>query len=561
MSNNQGRRNALLGAAMACVIAFGATMSLTTPFASAENLITDFSSKITATSHAHGETVNILPEDVRLWTESEQFNADYLNGLYEYSSLHKEFLHVVNTSNEDLVEIYRQADAFNPVNNVLTWETTLENVTSYMVRVAYDNKFTQCVMKTETSAAATSVMLENPLTGTDYYWQVIATVAGGSKVYSPIFNFTTADSVRTVTVEGVSNTRDLGGYETAYGYVRQGLVYRSARLESATEDGLQTLKNELGIKTDLDLRGKAEANTGKNKENPAEIDNYYPFVTPQYALVGDLGLDSPTHYESVKGIMSVFANAENYPIDVHCAVGRDRTGTIVALLKALLGYAESDIVIDYFTSMFATTGAWEKALTYNNQAMIMNVLTYLNSFEGETLADRTANYLTTKCGVTQAQIDSIRNIMVGNTQVEDVPVYDTFEDEDSYADYAFVTFEKYGTAKVVKAVALGETVAAPFDAGEGYTWTVDGEAFDFATAVTGDVTVKAVKETSYTVTVVSTGAVTAEETVTVGAGEAFDFASLEKSGYDYVVISGDGQVITSLTVSGNTTVNVIYMQR
>lgn len=113
----------------------------------------------------------------------------------------------------------------------------------------------------------------------------------------------------------------------------------------------------------------------------------------------------------------------------------------------------------------------------------------------------------------------------------------------------------------MKAVALGETVAAPFDAGEGYTWTVDGEAFDFATAVTGDVTVKAVKETSYTVTVVSTGAVTAEETVTVGAGEAFDFASLEKSGYDYVVISGDGQVITSLTVSGNTTINVIYMQR
>jgi protein tyrosine/serine phosphatase len=337
-------------------------------------------------------------------------------------------------------------------------------------------------------------------------------------------------------------------------------VYRSARLESVTEDGLQTLKNELGIKTDLDLRGKTEANTAMNKENPAGIDNYYLFVTPQYALAGDLGIDAPAHYESVNGIMSVFADKTNYPIDIHCAVGRDRTGTIVALLKSLLGYAENDIINDYFTSMFATTGAWEKAATYTNQVMIKNVVNYLNTFEGETLADRTANYLITKCGMSQAQIDSIRGIMVGSEEVY-VPVYDTFEDTDNYSGYAFVTFEKFGTQKVVKAVALGETVAAPFEAGEGYTWTVDGQAFDFAMAVSGDITVKAVKANTYDVTVVSTGAVTAEETVTVVEGEAFDFATFEKSGYDFVVISSEGQVITSLTVSENTTINVIYVQR
>ncbi len=552
--------SAFISMIMACATLVGVTSSATMKLGVAENNPIEFSSGITAVSNAHGEEVTILPEDVKLWTESEQFDADYLNGLYEYSGMHKEFLSVVGSSNEELVDIYRQTDVFNPVNNVLTWQSTLENVKSYTVRVAYDNKFTQCVMKVENASIKEGVVLENPLVGTDYYWQVIATMGGGKKVYSPIFDFTTADTMRTVTVDGVSNTRDLGGYETAYGYVQQGLVYRSARLESITKDGLHTLKTELGVKTDLDLRGKSEANSAINRENPAELENYYLYVTPQYALAGELGLDAPIHYENVKNIMTVFANKANYPIDVHCAVGRDRTGTIVALLKSLIGFAENDIINDYFTSMFATTGAWEKSVTHTNQAMIMNVLNYLNSFEGETLADRAANYLISKCGMSQAEIDSIRNIMTGKEKV-DLPVYNTFADEDNYANYAFVTFEKFGVTRVVKTIGIGETVNAPFEAGEGYGWTVDGQAFDFATAISGDITIKALKTKVYEVKIVSMGAVTSEETVTVAEGEAFDFSTLAKDGYDCIVISDEGQILTSVTVNRNMTLNVIYTHR
>ena len=49
--------------------------------------------------------------------------------------------------------------------------------------------------------------------------------------------------------------------------------------------------------------------------------------------------------------------------------------------------------------------------------------------------------------------------------------------------------------------------------------------------------------------------------MTVGEGEAFDFSALEKDGYDYIVLSDEGQVISELTVVGKTTVNVIYTQR
>ena len=552
--------SAFIGITMACSTAVGVAGLANMKFAKAQNVKTEFSSAITAVSHTHGENINILPEGVRLWTESEGFSASYLNSLYEYSTLHQEFVAAVSTDNDRVREIYNQADAFNPVNNVLTWQSTLENVASYKVRVAYDNKFTQCVIIEDNADIEKGVTVENPLVGTDYYWQVIATLKNGDKVYSSIFDFTTESSVRTVTIDGVSNTRDLGGYETAYGYVQQGLVYRSARLESITADGIDTLKNELGVNTDLDLRGEVEATTGANSKNPAGLDKYFTYDTPQYAYAATLGLDYEGNFANVGAIMQVFTEKENYPIDMHCAVGRDRTGTITALFKALLGYAEEDIVKDYFTSMFSTTGAWSKETTGTNMGMITNVLSYLNSFNGDTLADKAADYLISKCGMEQTDVDAIRNIMVGVEKVE-IPAYNTVTDVDNYADCAFVTFEKFGTTKVLKVVTSGDMVKMPFEAGEGYTWTVNGQAYDFTAAVTEDMLVKATKANAFEVTVLSTGAITSQKTVMVGEGAAFDFASLAQDGYDFVVISDEGKVITELTVLENTILNVIYTKK
>ena len=537
------------------------TNALNNGSANAENDKTAFSSEITALSHAHGETINILPEEVRLWNESERFDADQLNGLYEYSDLHRQFTKVLN-DDAKLVEIYSQADAFNPVSNVLRWTSSLENVESYKVRVAYDNKFTKCVLIVDDADIDEGVVLENPLTGITYYWQVIATKVGGDKVYSSIFDFNVADSLRTVTVEGVSNTRDIGGYQTAYGYVKQGLVYRSARLESITAAGLYTLKNQLGVKTDLDLRGEVEATTKPNRKNPADMDYYYTFVTPQYANLGTLGLDEAANFENVKNIMTVFTDKDNYPIDFHCAVGRDRTGTIAALLKSVLGYSEQDILNDYFTSLFSTTGAWDKAITSVNKDSIMFVLSYLNTFDGETLADRAAEYLITKCGMSQDDIDAIRNIMTGQEGYEiDIPAYNTTEDIDNYSGFSFVKFEKFGVKTILLAVENGETVEAPYDAGNGYVWTDGGLVYDFTASVDEDITVKALKTATCEVDVYFTGDITEQRTITVVEGASFDFSIIQAEGYDYTVISDEGKVINELTVNGKTTINVVCIQK
>ena len=542
-----------------CVMTFGVVFSKVERVG-AENDKTVFSSEISAVKLHDGEVVDILPEDVKLWNESTRFDSDYLNGLYEFNQTHKTWM-LSLADNTLIAEIYRANDAFNPVNPILKWESSLQDVSSYKVRVAYDNKFTQCVLIENDADIDSGVTLENAFAGTKYYWQVIAELVGGDKVYSPIFDFKTADTLRTVTIDGVSNTRDIGGYETAYGYVKQGLVYRSARLESITAAGLTTLKTKFGVKTDLDLRGVPESTTAPNCQNPAGLDNYYTYTTPQYALVGETGFDYSGHYENVRNIMSKFADKNNYPIDFHCAVGRDRTGTIASLLKAVLGYSEIDIINDYFTSMFATTGAWDKRMTNMQQATFMNILTYLRSFDGDTLADKTANYLINKCGMTQDQIDAIRNIMTGAAGYEvDIPAYDTFEDTDNYSDCNFVTFEKYGVKKVVAVVANDATVSEPFDAGEGYVWTVNGAAYDFDAAVSEDITVKALKAETYTVTVNAIGA-DANGSFKVNAGSPFDFNNLNKDGYDFIVVSAEGRIITSLTPNSDITLNVIYKRK
>src|ERR1051325_5189508 len=70
---------------------------------------------------------------------------------------------------------------------------------------------------------------------------------------------TTADaSPRVSILEGASNFRDIGGYQTADGrHVRKGLVYRSNQLSSLTARDYEKL-NALGIKLVCDFRTDGE---------------------------------------------------------------------------------------------------------------------------------------------------------------------------------------------------------------------------------------------------------------------------------------------------------------
>ena len=543
----------------------GGTLNSTN--ANAENNPLEFSSSIRAVTPYEGATLNFNTHEINAWWNSESVDVDYLNGLFKYSDDHKEFATCVNYTDAEhiarVVEIYNENDAFFPENNVLRWTDNLENVSSYTVRIALDNKFTKTVQKVENADKAEGVVLENPLMDTEYFWQVIANLENGGKTYSSIFSFETDASVRTVKIEGVSNTRDIGGFESVYGYVQQGLVYRSARLETITEEGRAAF-DKLGIKTDLDLRGPTEASSGPNRYDPLNLgEQYFAFDTPQYSsgtttVEDGTGINNRNNFESIKNIFSVFADKDNYPIDMHCMVGRDRTGSMSILLKSLLGASEDEAKKDYYASMFATTGAWSKEQTANYQIVVDFIFDYLDTYSGETLADRTATFLIEACGMTQDQIDNIRNIMIGAEGYE-VETLQTFADTDNYDGYSFVTFKQYGVKTQMVAVANGETAVAPYVLADGYTWKLNGENFDLETAITQDITLVAKKAEYCSVTINS---VDGEEPYTVQAekGVGFDFTTLNQDGYTAIVMDENGNIVTSFIVEKDCVLNVLYVK-
>ncbi len=274
----------------------------------------------------------------------------------------------------------------------------------------------------------------------DYYWRVVGFKNGVRNTTSDIFHFVTTSTPRTIYVDGLSNTRDVGGYITSSGkQVKQGLVYRCAKTENITELGKRQIAEIYGIKTEIDLRAAVphfkEAPGLYNAAEQANVDyciengswlgegvSYKSFWTPYY-VGGPMGLNDTYvdayHTEELKNIndkqfisiMKEFANIDNYPIIFHCSAGRDRTGTVACVLNALLGVADEDLHIDYETSSFAIDSTLDRPHVPSQIATLETIIGYLYSFEGVTLADKTANYLMAY-GMTQEEIDTIRDIML-----------------------------------------------------------------------------------------------------------------------------------------------------
>ena len=305
---------------------------------------------------------------------------------------------ILNTANADkTLSSYSKdegrLDAQVPVSLKLSVKEG--NALSYKIELADNDSFENARIS-YLEAASGVCEFEHLYANTTYYYRV--TVYTRTGIDTATGHFRTADTPRILSIDGLSNVRDIGNWKTDSGKrIKQGLLIRGTEMDAAVESGYH-LTNEglvdmievFGIKTDIDLR--AQTATSMDALGPRVEHIYYDMV-----MYADVFTDNGK--DKIRMVFSDLSEPDNYPIYLHCTYGCDRTGTVCYLLEALLGVSRGDCLRDY-------------GLSNLNLANIQAVENGLKNYEGDTLKEQVESYLLS-CGVTEYQIDSIRNIFLG----------------------------------------------------------------------------------------------------------------------------------------------------
>ncbi|MBO4366540.1 MAG: tyrosine-protein phosphatase [Clostridia bacterium] len=254
------------------------------------------------------------------------------------------------------------------------------------------------------------VFVDNLYLDTDYYWKVHAEC--GEKAYeSGVLSFkTAANGPRNLNVGGVSNVRDLGGWVIdEHHRVKQGMLFRGAAFEDLqydthiTEDGIRTVRDELGVKTEIELRWVSVGEIEHRSDSLLGPDvRYLEFefnYTDETLLTANV--------MSIAKCFRRFADEKYYPIYYHCRIGTDRTGVLTYLLLGFLGVDKETLLTDYLFSNFGYVGGNRSVATIQKAYIDL-----IDECEGETLQEKITWYLINRCGMTEYNLEKIRTLLI-----------------------------------------------------------------------------------------------------------------------------------------------------
>lgn len=316
------------------------------------------------------------------------------------------------------------------VPNTFAWLVS-EPLSDWQVEFALDPEFTtnaqEMVVEQGEAPAGTKQLgvakVCNFMVGKTIYWRVKGTTANGKNVTSPTGVFQTEDLLpRQITLPGVDNVRDVGGWKTKDGRrMKQGLIFRSAGLNWDSPDwtwdvskridpklsrigetailpeGIAYFVNKVGIKTELDLRWDGEVAT--MTESPMG-----PRVKWIHSSSLDYGrLSEEEGKQASARNFKLCANINNYPIDFHCIAGADRTGTLAYILCGLVGVSEDDLRKDWEVTA-------RDYFHYGRYDQISHIFDQYGTAE-DSLSVKIQNYLL-EVGVTQEEIDTFKALIL-----------------------------------------------------------------------------------------------------------------------------------------------------
>ena len=209
----------------------------------------------------------------------------------------------------------------------------------------------------------------------------------------------------------VQNIRDCGGWKTQSGrHVRTGRIYRTAELNNVnpdrphrnfvlSEESRSFFRDSLKIRTDIDLRNDKEC-TGMTASPLGPDITWVHIPSMAYSKIG-----LTEGKVAFKKVFQTLLQEKNYPAIIHCRQGRDRAGTAIYLINALLGVPEQDLRHD-----------WELTERLKRNARfdygkISGVESALHQYPGTTINEKVQAFVLS-LGFTQDDIMHFRTLML-----------------------------------------------------------------------------------------------------------------------------------------------------
>ncbi len=313
---------------------------------------------------------------------------------------------------------------------VLQWRSAATPVECliYRGRSAHNIDRTNPIAKTSTNYAILSNV--DPLV--HYYFEVVPQGDTGQIV-----------AERHISLQGIRNFRDIGGYETADGRtVRWGTLYRSGKLSLATDEDLACISN-LGIKRVFDLRTPSEDQL-RLEENAialgAQVNNL-PMISDRILkIMKAVSLGSPGEQHNINAeelvielyrsfvtdanshcndLIQTISDPVNLPALFHCNMGKDRTGFVSAITLLALGVSKETVYNDFMLSCQYISVDDEALLPASIDVALKRALlkTRGEYLEGafETIDKQFGSvdaYLHEGLGLNEQKIDNLRNTLL-----------------------------------------------------------------------------------------------------------------------------------------------------